>query len=84
MLLFVSANKLTTSANAIVLQYTAPIFVLIISALFFREKLKRRVYCRLCLVFAGITLFFFDSLTPGGILGNVPPSSPASLLPARW
>ncbi|HQQ89782.1 MAG TPA: DMT family transporter [Oscillospiraceae bacterium] len=71
MLLFVSANKLTTSANAIVLQYTARIFVLVISALFFREKLKRRDIVVGALVFAGITLFFFDSLTPGGILGNV-------------
>jgi drug/metabolite transporter (DMT)-like permease len=71
MLMFVSANKLTTSANAIVLQYTAPIFVLVISALFFGEKLKRRDIAVCALVFAGITLFFFDSLTPGGVLGNV-------------
>lgn len=71
MLLFVSANKLTTSANAIVLQYTAPIFVLILSALLFKEKLRRRDIAVCALVFAGIALFFFDSLTPGGILGNV-------------
>lgn len=42
MLLFVSANKLTTSANAIVLQYTAPIFVLVLSALVYKETLRRR------------------------------------------
>lgn len=71
MLLFVSANKLTTSANAIVLQYTAPIFVLVLSALVYKETLRRRDIAVCALVFAGIALFFFDSLTPGGILGNV-------------
>ena len=36
---FVVANKLTTAANAIVLQYSAPVFILIISALIFQQKL---------------------------------------------
>src|SRR5690349_7304853 len=38
---FVAANKLTTAANAIVLQYTAPIFVFIFARLLFREKISR-------------------------------------------
>ena len=38
--LFTIANKLTTAANAIVLQYTAPIFILIISALFLKQKMQ--------------------------------------------
>ena len=38
---FVSANKLTTAANAIVLQYTAPIFVFFFSRLVLGEKISR-------------------------------------------
>ena len=41
-LCFVSANKLTTAANAIVLQYTSPIFILIISALFLHQQIKKK------------------------------------------
>ena len=40
-LCFVSANKLTTAANAIVLQYTSPIFILIISAFFLHQQIKK-------------------------------------------
>lgn len=41
-LCFVSANKLTTAANAIVLQYTSPIFILIISAFFLHQQIKKK------------------------------------------
>ena len=69
--LFTIANKLTTAANAIVLQYTAPIFILIISALFFREKLQRRDVLVVIITMAGMVLFFLDQLSPGNMLGNV-------------
>ena len=39
---FVSANKLTTAANAIVLQYTAPIFVFVFARILFREAILER------------------------------------------
>ena len=39
---FIAANKLTTAANAIILQYTAPVFILIISILFWHQKVARR------------------------------------------
>ena len=39
--LFTVANKLTTAANAIVLQFTNPIFILIIFAVFFGRKLRK-------------------------------------------
>jgi drug/metabolite transporter, DME family len=38
---FVSANKLTTAANAIVLQYTAPIFVFVFARILFREEISK-------------------------------------------
>ena len=68
---FVSANKLTTAANAIVLQYTAPIFILIISVLFLHQKIKRREIVVVIITAAGIVLFFLDQLSPGNIAGNI-------------
>lgn len=69
-LCFVSANKLTTAANAIVLQYTSPIFILIISALFLHQQIKKREAAVVCAAAAGICLFFLDQLSPGNIAGN--------------
>ena len=69
-LCFVSANKLTTAANAIVLQYTSPIFILIISALFLHQQIKKREVAVVCTAAAGILLFFLDQLSPGNIAGN--------------
>lgn len=70
-LCFVAANKLTTAANAIVLQYTAPIFILIISVLFLHQKIKQREIIVVCIAAIGIILFFFDQLSPGNIIGNL-------------
>ena len=69
--LFTIANKLTTAANAIVLQYTAQIFILVISALFFRQKLARRDVVVVGITMAGMVLFFLDQLSPGNLLGNI-------------
>lgn len=67
---FVVANKLTTAANAIVLQFTSPVFILILSAVFLHKKCRRGDLITVAATLAGISLFFFDQLTPGGILGN--------------
>lgn len=68
---FVMANKLTTAANAVVLQYTAPVFVLLMSALFLKKKVHKRDLAVVIVTLAGIVLFFFDQLSPGNILGNI-------------
>jgi len=68
---FVTANKLTTAANAIVLQYTAPMFILILSALFFHQKFRRGDILAVAVITAGISLFFFDQLSFGYLLGNL-------------
>ncbi len=69
-LLFVSANKLTDAANAIVLQYTQPIFILLFSWMFFKEKLvKRDVAVAFCTLF-GVALFFADNLSGDKLAGN--------------
>ncbi len=69
--LFTVANKLTTAANAIVLQYTAPIFILILSAILFREKMKKKEVGVVLVTMAGMVLFFLDQLSPGNVVGNI-------------
>ena len=70
-LLYVTANKLTTAANAIVLQYMAPIFVLIWDCIYRKQFPKKRQCAIVAMVFAGMVLFFFDQLDGGHMLGNV-------------
>lgn len=69
-LAFVTANKLTTSANAIVLQFTCPVFILIISALFFKQRFHISDFVTVGLTLFGISLFFFGQFSPGSLLGN--------------
>lgn len=69
--LFSMANKMTTAANAIVLQFTAPIFVLLFSILLFQKKPTRLDLVTCLLVFGGILFFFLDSLEKGNNIGNV-------------
>ncbi len=72
MLLFVTATKMTTAANAIFLQYTAPVFVCLFGRLFFRERLSRLDLLATALVMAGMVLFFSERLTSaaGSRLGD--------------
>lgn len=69
--LFSMANKMTTAANAIVLQFTAPIFVILFSALFFRRRPSKLDLAACGVVFGGVLFFFVDSLEMGGGAGNV-------------
>lgn len=58
---FVWANKLTTAANAIVLQYTAPIFVYLYLRLVVREPIARNNLLTLIFGMLGVTLIFSGS-----------------------
>ena len=58
---FVSANKLTTAANAIILQYTAPIFVYIFVRLLFKEPILRANLATLLAGMAGVVVIFIGS-----------------------
>lgn len=69
-IMFTIANKLTTAANAIVLQYTAPVFILILSAVLFHEKMHRREIGVVTVTLCGMVLFFLDQLSPGNMVGN--------------
>ena len=67
---FVSANKLTSAANAIVLQFTAPLFLMVFSSVLFHEKFRRADLIAVLFTMGGIALFFFDKLSGGYLLGN--------------
>ena len=67
---YIVATKLTTAANAIVLQYTAPIIILLISIVFLKQRATRLDVVAMGVIFLGILLFFVDGLSGGQILGN--------------
>lgn len=67
---FVTANKMTTSANAIVLQFTSPVFIMIISALVYHQHFHKVDLATVGITVFGISLFFFDKLGAGSLLGN--------------
>ena len=69
--LFAIANKLTTAANTIVLQFTAPVFVILLMALIHHVPPKRPDVVTCILVLAGVCLFFVDGIRAGNWLGNL-------------
>src|SRR3984893_2548794 len=70
-ILFVVATKLTSAANAIFLQYTAPIYIAIISPLFLHESTKWQDWLIILLALTGIALFFLDRLSLEGLSGVI-------------
>jgi drug/metabolite transporter, DME family len=71
LLLFVVATKLTTAANAIFLQYTAPIYVLLLEPLFYKEKFRKSDFVVVLACVAGMSLFFVGKLRPQDVSGNI-------------
>jgi drug/metabolite transporter (DMT)-like permease len=71
MILFVFANKLTTAANAILLQYTNPLWVILLGPVVLKEKNTRIEYITVAGVLGGMVLFALDGLRGGSFLGNV-------------
>ena len=69
--LFAVSNKLTTAANAIVLQFTAPVFVILGMAAIYRVKPKRLDIITCAAVLTGVVLFFVDGIRAGNWLGNL-------------
>lgn len=67
---FILANKMTASANAIVLQYTQPVFIVIISVIFLKKRFVGADIAAIFFTLIGIVLFFIDSINPGGMAGN--------------
>lgn len=66
---FVIADKLTTVANAVILEFVFPIFILIMNALVFHQKICYTDALVIGISMCGITLFFFDQIVSGTFLG---------------
>lgn len=68
---FVTATKLTTAANAIFLQYTAPVYIVLLGLWFLKERPSRTDWGSMGIIFLGMLLFFGDKLSLTGFYGNV-------------
>ena len=68
---FVIATKTTTAANAIFLQSTAPIYVLIFEPIFTKTKLERINVITILVCFIGMIFFFIGEISPGHLEGNL-------------
>lgn len=71
LVLFVLATKTTTAANAIFLQYTAPVYVLIFEPLIYKEKFRLRDLITVVVCVGGMALFFVGQLRPQDVAGNI-------------
>jgi drug/metabolite transporter (DMT)-like permease len=70
-ILFVFATRLTTAANAILLQYASPVYTILLSVWFLKEKSNIIDWGAIFFVLCGMVLFFVDGFEMGHILGNV-------------
>lgn len=71
LILFVIATKTTTAANAIFLQYTAPIYVLIFEPVINKTKYEKINIITIIVCFGGMILFFIGKFSPGYETGNI-------------
>jgi drug/metabolite transporter (DMT)-like permease len=71
MISFVVANKLTTSANAILLQYGAPVYAALLAAPLLGERTHWYDWLTIAATLGGMVLFFLDELSAGGLAGNL-------------
>ena len=70
-ILFVISAKLTTAANAILLQYTAPVFIIFFMWIFFHVRPTKLDVAATVVLLCGVVLFFLDSLGGGALVGNL-------------
>jgi DME family drug/metabolite transporter len=69
--LFVRATLMTTAANAIFLQYTAPVYILLAEPFFFKEKYRAADFVVVAFCLVGMSLFFVGQLRPEDVEGNL-------------
>ena len=67
---FVTANRLTASANAVLLQYSSPIWVALFAWWVLKERPRWEHWGALALVITGMLIFFRDGLGAGTLLGD--------------
>jgi DME family drug/metabolite transporter len=71
LILFVTATKMTTAANAIFLQFTAPIYLVVLEPLVLKTKFESKNVLTIIVCIFGMVLFFFGRLELGNIYGNL-------------
>lgn len=71
LILFVLATKATTAANAIFLQYTAPVYLLILEPIIYKERFRSRDLITVLVCLGGMALFFVGQLRPQDVAGNI-------------
>ena len=71
LILFVLATKETTAANAIFLQYTAPVYLLVLEPLIYKENFRSRDLITVLVCVGGMALFFVGQLRPQDVTGNL-------------
>ena len=70
-ILFTAANKNTTAANAILLQYTAPVFVILMASVFLKERMTKVDVLCVVGVLGGLVLFVLEGIGGGHLFGDV-------------
>lgn len=70
-ILFVLATKQTTAANAILLQYTAPVWVALLSPLLLRESIGRIDVAAITLTLVGMAIFLVDDVSTSARVGDL-------------
>lgn len=68
---FVLANKLTSAGNAILIQYTAPVYVALFGFSFLGERVSLIDWITILIIFFGLFLFFIDDLSGNNFNGNI-------------
>lgn len=71
LIFFVIATKLTTAANAIFLQFTAPAYLLFLEPLLLKTKFRLSHLITIVIILSGMSLFFFGKLEVGDVSGNL-------------
>jgi drug/metabolite transporter, DME family len=71
LILFVIATKMTTAANAIFLQFTAPMYLVVLEPLVLKTKFEPKNIITILICIGGMILFFFGKLEIGNIYGNL-------------
>lgn len=71
MMTYVVSNKLTSAANAIVLEYTAPILVIFFESVFFKKRPDQFSVLICAMVLMGIAIVVLDGLSEGNFLGDM-------------
>ena len=70
-ILYVISIRLTTAANAIFLEFTAPVWVVLFGYLLLKETVTKFDIIAMIFIFLGMGLFFMDELSFYGYWGNI-------------